>query len=422
MEGWLARKIKSQIARAAGGDCKRFLFGLLAVCLVCVSLLLPMGAWAREARPYDGVPSPRPQGEATPTITPSPTATLTQEERLTQLMLQIEAAWSASDWPLVLNLIEQVIAIDPTYDEIQDKKYYALLNYGWQLLTQGRCTESLNQFRQAILIKPAGEEARLGLEAVSRYCVIPTPTSTPTLPPEPTPLPTPTPPPQTVSQPFRYVVQRGDTLYSLAKRYGTTVQAIMQINGKMTTALREGETILIPASGQVPPGPIVHIVQPGETIYSLAKMYNTTVWAIMALNHLKYPFIVAYRTLLIPSSAQPGPIIHIVQPGETLYTIATHYKTTVPMLVLANNLSTYTLRVYQRLIIPPEGWEGWPPLSIWLGPGPELAPCPRGWYIVKTGDTLYSIARRYGVTSADIMAANHLPSTTIYVGARLCIP
>lgn len=380
---------------------------------------MPGGVSAREIALQAGGPTVRPQGStATPTATP--TATLTQAERLAQLMLQIDAAWSASDWPLVLNLIEQVIAIDPTYDDIQNKKYYALLNYGWQLLTQGRCTESLTQFRQALLLKPDGEEARLGLEAVARYCVIPTPTSTPT--PGPTPPPTPTPPPQTVGQPFQYVVKKGDTLYSLAKRYGTTVQAIMQINGRMTTALREGETIWIPASGQAPAGPIVHIVQPGETLYSLARMYNTTVWAIMAINHLKVPVIWAYRPLFIPSSAQPGPIIHIVQPGETLYAIATRYKTSVPMLILANHLNTYTLRVYQRLIIPPEGWAGWPPLSVWTGPNEEPAPCPHGVYIVKAGDTLYSIARRYGITVADLMAANHLTNAAIYVGARLCIP
>ncbi|MBC7255517.1 MAG: LysM peptidoglycan-binding domain-containing protein [Chloroflexi bacterium] len=407
-----------------GGLGRRLMAGILTACLLGAGFWAPVAASAREMPTRVGAPRVRPQGsEATPTVTPSPTATLTQAERLTQLMLQIDAAWHASDWPLVLSLIEQVIAIDPTYDDIQNKKYYALLNYGWQLLTQGRCTESLSQFRQALLIKPDGEEARLGLEAVAHYCTIPVPTSTPTPPPGPPPFPTPTPIPQPVSQPFQYVVQKGDTLYSLAKRYGTTVQAIMQINGMMSSALREGETIWIPASGQAPPEPMVHIVQPGETLYSLARMYNTTVWAIMAINNLKAPVIWAYRALFIPSSAQPGPIIHIVQPGETLYSIAQHYAISLPMLMLANHLSTYTVRVYQRLIIPPQGWQGWPPLSVWTGPIPnEPAPCSHGIYIVKAGDTLYSIARRYGVTVSDVMAANHLTSATIYVGAKLCIP
>ncbi len=406
---------------AWGGAGRRAVLGLLVACLLAAGFWAPAAVSAREAPLRAGIPSVRPQG-VSPTPTVTPTATLTQAERLTQLMLQIDAAWHASDWPLALNLIEQVIAINPTYDDIQNKKYYALLNYGWQLLTQGRCTESLSQFRQALLIKPDGEEARLGLEAVARYCTIPVPTSTPTSPPGPTPFPTPTITPQPVSQPFQYVVQKGDTLYSLAKRYGTTVQAIMQMNGMMSPALRAGQTIWIPASGQVPPGPIVHIVQPGETLYSLARLYNTTVWAIMAINNLKVPVIWAYRALFIPSSAQPGPIIHIVQPGETLYSIATHYKVSLPMLMLANNLSTYTVHVYQRLIIPPEGWQGWPPLSVWLGPSQGPAPCPHGVYVVKAGDTLYSIARRYGISVADVMAANHLTSATIYVGMRLCIP
>lgn len=410
--------------------CRAVCAGGLLLALLCAAVLPPAARALGEPPAGPGIavspaplrPWPQATATATATMTPSPTPspTLTTAQRLAELDAQITVAWNAANWPLVLNLIEQVIAIDPNHDDIQNKRYQAHLAYGWQLLTEGRCTESLAQFRQALLVKPTGEEALLGLQMVARYCDIPVPTSTYTPVPLPSVSPTHSATPQAVTAPFQYKVVRGDTLYSLAKRYNTTVQAIMQINGMMDYCLREGATIWIPASGQAPAGPTVHIVQPGETLYALAKQYGTTVWAIMAINGLRSSAIHAHQALFIPSASQPGPIIHIVQPGETLYTIATRYNTTVPMLMLANDLKTYRILVYQRVVIPPQGWSGWPPMPVWTGPGPSE--CGRGYYQVQRGDTLYSIARRHGVSVQALMAANGLSSTTIYVGASLCIP
>jgi LysM repeat protein len=217
-----------------------------------------------------------------------------------------------------------------------------------------------------------------------------------------------------------YTVVLGDTLYSLAKRYGTTVQAIMQANGMMSSFLRAGDVIWIPASGELPPGPVVHIVQAGETLYSIARDYNTTVWAIMAANNLSSYSVWAYTALFIPSAAQPGAFIHIVQPGETLYTIATNHGTTVALIMMANALQTYDIYVYQRLVIPPEGWTGWPPISYWTGPGGSFYS--GSVYVVQMGDTLYGIAQRFGTTVASLMAANGLTSSTIIAGTTLRIP
>jgi len=321
------------------------------------------------------------------------------------------------------------MAIEPDYPGIRDRLYFAHVNYGYQLMTAGNCTGSLEQFRRALEVRPDGEEGRMGLELLGRYCATPLPptptpaltiapdlTATPTLPLGTTATPT----PQTLTEPITYTVQPGDTLYSLARRYNTSVQAIMQANGMMNTFLRAGSVIWIPASGALPAGPIVHIVQPGETLYSLARQYNTTVWAIMAANGLKSSTIYAYRALYIPTAMQPGPIIHIVMPGETLYTIANHYHTTVPLIMLANGLRDYTIRVYQRLVIPPEGWtggwSGWPNVPPG-GPGEVWST-----YVVQRGDTLYSIARRHGVTVAQLMSANGLSSSIIRPGMVLRIP
>lgn len=368
---------------------------------------------------------PRAAMLAQTTLTPPVLAS----DALQDLLMQLDTAWNAQNWGEALSLIDQIMAIDPHYPGIQDRLYFAHVNYGYQLMTAGSCTGSLEQFRKAMEVRPEGEEARMGLELLERYCATPVPpTPTPTISiapditatPDTSPSATSTPAPQTLTEPITYTVQPGDTLFSLARRYNTTVQAIMQANGMMNTFLRAGAVIWIPASGSPPAGPIVHIVQPGETLYSIARQYNTTVWAIMAANGLKSSTIYAYRALYIPTVMQPGPIIHIVMPGETLFTIANHYGTTVPLIMLANGLQDYTIHVYQRLLIPPEGWTGgwagWPnvppggPTDVW------------NTYVVQRGDTLYSIARRFGVTVAQLMAANGLSDSNIRAGMTLRIP
>lgn len=374
-----------------------------------------------------------------PTVTPA----ATPADQLAALMQQMEAAWNATNWPEVLLLLDQISAIDPNYDNIPERRYLAYVNYGYQLLTEGRCTESLAAFRTAHDLRPDGQEALQGLDLISRYCGTPVPTTpgapTPwpglTITPAPGPA-TATPTPRIVTTPITYVVQPGDTLYRLALNFGTTVQAIMQANGMMTYFIRAGDVIWIPASGSPPPGPIVHIVQPGETLFSIARQYNTTVWAIMAANGLRGYYIWAYRALFIPTVLQPGPVVVVVMPGQTLFAIAQQHGTTVAMLMLANGLRGYDIYPYQRLVIPPVGWNGWPPIvpGVPSAPGPGVGPAPgpapgpvppppaMRTYVVQPGDTLYSISRRFGVTVNALMAANGLTSSMIRSGQVLLIP
>jgi LysM repeat protein len=346
----------------------------------------------------------------------APTNTPTNAERLAQLALQLDAAWNAQNWVEALRLIAEIKAIDPNYDNISEREYFAQVNYGYYLLTQGNCTGAKAAFMAALALRPQGEEALMGLQLLSTYCATPMgPTATPSVAATPTTI--------VLTAPITYTVKAGDTLYSLSKRYGVTVQAIMQANGLMSSVIRAGQVIWIPNKAIPAVGPIVHVVQPGETLYSIAELYNTTVWAIMAANHLTGTAIWAFRALYIPSPLQPGPIAHVVMPGDTLFTIAKKYNTTVPLIMVANNLKDYAIYVYQKLVIPPEGWTGWPPLTPdgWAGepthPGSSAT-----YHVVRAGDTLYGIARRYGVSVAALKAANGLKSDRIYVGMSLRIP
>jgi LysM repeat protein len=177
------------------------------------------------------------------------------------------------------------------------------------------------------------------------------------------------PPPTAPAPAGAYIVQPGDTLFRLALRYGTTVAALQAANGLgSSTRLYAGQSLVIPGVAPAPtrpaptplPGASRHLVQPGETLFRLARRYGTTVAALQVANGLgSGTLIYAGQTLIIPtaapanSPATPRPDqVYVVQPGETLFRLALRFGTTVAELQRANGLTGTLIYAGQRLVIP----------------------------------------------------------------------
>lgn len=135
----------------------------------------------------------------------------------------------------------------------------------------------------------------------------PTPSPVTLTPPPPvtlTPPPpvTPTPPPA----PTRYVVQRGDTLYSIARRFGVSIWQLVSLNNiPNINLIYVGQVLIIPTPGPMPPGPgpapSQYVVQPGDTLFSIARRFGVNVWQLAAYNNLANPnYIRVGQVLLIP--------------------------------------------------------------------------------------------------------------------------
>jgi LysM repeat protein len=168
-----------------------------------------------------------------------------------------------------------------------------------------------------------------------------------------------------------HVVQRGETLYSIARRYGTSVNTLVQANGlRNANFIWVGQRLTIPGSGGgggSTSGGGVHVVRYGETLYSIARRYGTSVNAFVQTNGLRNAnYIYAGQRLTIPGSggssssssggASSGGAVHVVQRGQTLHSIALRYGTTAAALASANGLRNPNfIYVGQRLTIPGGG-------------------------------------------------------------------
>lgn len=145
-------------------------------------------------------------------------------------------------------------------------------------------------------------------------------------------------------------VERGDTLYKLAKKYDTTAQSIIELNNLSNPNLIiVGERLRIEVSGDIPEGAVYYVVQRGDTLGKIARRYNTTVDEIAKLNNLSdFDLIYVGQRLLV----QGGTLVreYTVQRGDTLGKIAARFNTTVSRLAAINKISNINL-IYPGMTI-----------------------------------------------------------------------
>jgi len=158
---------------------------------------------------------------------------------------------------------------------------------------------------------------------------------------------------------------------------------------------------------------IFYIVQPGDTMYLIARRFNINLQLLIRSNPqiLNPAIIYPGQIICVPVAAVncPNGFVYTVRPGDSMYLIARRFNISLPSLIAANPQIMNPALIYpgQNLCIP------------------VTQPCPGGFvYIVQPGDTLYNIAIRFRTTVAAIRRINpQIPSSNIiYAGQAICIP
>lgn len=177
--------------------------------------------------------------------------------------------------------------------------------------------------------------------------------------------------------------------------------------GAFKALLRTSLVVLMALGGLSCLAQQLYVTQPGDTLFGIALRHGTTVDALAAANGLSFPYtIYAGTQILISQTGPSAKRTYLVQPGDNLFRIALRMGTTPEALAAVNGIrSPYTVHAGTRLI---------------LANAQDLA---QQYYIVRPGDSLFSIAKRKGITAEALAAANGIKSPyNIHVGNWLNVP
>jgi len=255
-----------------------------------------------------------------------------------------------------------------------------------------------------------------------------------------------------------------DTYYSVGRRYNVSPKDIMAYNEnkylqvgviiKVPTNLPwESTNVSTPVSSSSDGGIIEHTVKAKENLNMLAEKYGTTIIEIKRLNNLSGNNLSIGQVLKIatkgavaetpnPAPSQPTKVVtptpaqentvtdqttieHTVAPKEFLSKIAEKYGTTVEEVKKANNLSSNNLRIGQKLKIPAtKNIEESKVVSVAEEkPADDTKPVnAAGTHTVLRNETIFTIAKQYGVTAYQLRKLNNLPDNAISIGQVLKVP
>lgn len=198
-----------------------------------------------------------------------------------------------------------------------------------------------------------------------------------------------------------YTVIKGDSLWSIAKKFNTTVDALKDANNLESNLLNIGQILIIPSmekeNGK-------YTVVSGDTLYKIANKFNTTVDEIKRVNNLTLNNLSIGQTLTIPTNnSSTNENIYTVVKGDNLYAIARKFNTTQNEIMKINNLNSNLLSIGQKLIIP------------------SNVSNESNIYTVVKGDSLYAIAKKFNTTVDNIKNKNNLTSNILSIGQKLKI-
>ncbi len=221
-----------------------------------------------------------------------------------------------------------------------------------------------------------------------------------------------------------YVVQKGDSLYGIAKQLGTTVDEIKRLNQLANDTISIGQVLIIQEDTKAP---TTYIVEKGDNLYEIAKRFGISIDQLMENNNLTSHLLQVGQILNIDidSKEDTSPMTmttfenYIVEKGDSLYSIAKKFNTSIDQIKKDNNLTNNLLKLGQTLKIrvKEKGFG----VEECLGEGYDEFENSYITYTVKKGDNLYDIAKRYNTTVDEVMNLNNLLSMELSIGQVLKI-
>lgn len=208
-------------------------------------------------------------------------------------------------------------------------------------------------------------------------------------------------------------VQHGDSLWGLARKHGTDVATLRELNSLASDTLKVGQTLLLSREEPAAAPDLTVTVRPGDTLYEIALANGVNIEDLIAYNGLDGTLIHPGQVLQLAAGENaPAPIEVSLAAGDSLWSLARRFDTTVEKIAAANNIDpSAVLNVGTQLVIP----------SRYDASGAHVGGPAPVEVVVQRGDTLWAIAQRYDSNVSALMSVNSLKSQDLKVGQTLRI-
>ncbi|WNS75806.1 LysM peptidoglycan-binding domain-containing protein [Bacillus sp. DTU_2020_1000418_1_SI_GHA_SEK_038] len=165
-------------------------------------------------------------------------------------------------------------------------------------------------------------------------------------------------------------------------------------------------TAIILLNGKAEAYSSAYTVKPKDNLYNLSKKYQVSVEQLMEVNGLVSEKIIVGQRLLLPiQHTEEGSVSYTVQKGDTIYSLAKQYEISINDLKKKNNMNSDKIIAGEKLLLPLETHSD-----------------VESYYTVVAGDTLWGIAKRFGMTAKELAGANGLSKEMVLIGQKLNIP
>jgi LysM repeat protein len=224
-----------------------------------------------------------------------------------------------------------------------------------------------------------------------------------------------------------HIVQKGETMYSISKMYGMKVADLQSLNGMTDFSISIGQKLTVNKNMSGQPTNAVQPVKTSKPLTVNSTSVTTTTAPVIVSKPVITPSVTPVVNEITPidTSKRKDTIYHVVEQGETFYSISRDYKVKISDIIGWNHIKEYKLEAGQKLVVgapepkAPSFYQQTAPVNTGIVPLPKNNVADGKYHIVQPKQTLFSISKMYNITIDQLKQWNAITDNSISIGQKL---